>query len=159
MIAATYTLAFDGYWRVPNIYGIPAASGIYAVYACTHNVAQGTVSLCGLLYIGEAGNMRERITCHERWGDWASHLLPGEELCFSAASITTASGRQRAEAALIREHQPPCNSEYMYAFPYGATTVLATGASALMNPIFTIAAEPDGTLAALLSAVYRHRLT
>ena len=33
MAAKSYSLDYDGYWRVPNISGLPANSGIYCVYA------------------------------------------------------------------------------------------------------------------------------
>ena len=92
MAAKSYTLNFDGYWRAPNVSGLPASSGIYCVYACTHNVQKKTVSIRKLLYIGEAANMKERVPGHERWQDWEHELLRGEELCFSAALIAPDSG-------------------------------------------------------------------
>ena len=112
MAAKSYSLDYDGYWRVPNISGLPANSGIYCVYTCVHNVSAKTVTLSRLLYIGEAGNVRNRIANHERWDDWVRELKAGEELCFNAALISPAADRERAEAAMIHHHKPPCNVEY-----------------------------------------------
>lgn len=154
----TYVLTFNGYWRAPNIGGLPASSGVYGVYACTFNPYADTVSLDRLLYIGEAGNVRDRVACHERWHDWALRLQPGEELCFNAAPIAPALARQRAEAAMIHHHKPPCNVEYVHSLPFDETTILASGDMALMTPIFTVLPSPADTLAALLGVMARKRL-
>src|SRR5688572_22529061 len=118
MPAATFALTFDGYWREPNVGGLPGASGIYCVYACRHNVLEGTVTLRRLLYIGEAGNVRDRVCGHECWSEWRSYLLPYEELCFSAALIAPAADRCRTEAAMINYHRPPSNTEYSFTFSF-----------------------------------------
>lgn len=140
MAAQNYTLTFDGYWREPNIGGLPAGSGIYCVYACTHRVWDGTVSIRRLLYIGESGNVKARVAGHERWLDWKAKLMRGEELCFSAALISPELARQRAEAAMIFRHKPPCNAECVHEFPFSETTVWTSGASALLEALFTVQA-------------------
>jgi hypothetical protein len=61
MASTSYTLNFDGYWRAPNVCGLPANSGIYCVHACTLNRQENTVSLRKLIYIGEAANGRDRV--------------------------------------------------------------------------------------------------
>jgi len=118
MAAKSYTLNFDGYWWVPNISGLPAGSGINCVYVCMHNVQEKTVSIRKLLYVGEAASVKERVSGHERWQDWGRELLRGEGLSLSAALIASESDRQRAEAAMIHHHKPPCNVEYVDSFPY-----------------------------------------
>ena len=138
MSAKSYTLNFDGYWREPNIGGLPAKSGIYCVYACTHNESAGTVSIRELLYIGEAGNVNGRVSEHERWNDWKRRLLYGEQLCFNAALINPTSDRQRAEAAMIHRHKPPCNDEYVNSFPFDETTITTKGKNALLSNQFTV---------------------
>ena len=105
MAAKSYSLDYDGYWRAPNISGLPANSGIYCVCACVHNVSVKTVTLRRLLYIGEAENVRNRIANHERWDDWVRELKAGEELCFNAALISPTADRERAEAAMIPSPQ------------------------------------------------------
>ena len=138
MAAKSYSLDYDGYWRVPNISGLPANSGIYCVYACVHNVSEKTVTLRRLLYIGEAGNVRDRVAKHERWDDWVRELKAGEELCFNAALVSPATDRERAEAAMIHHHKPPCNVEYVNAFPFDTTTVTTRGKNAKLDGYFTV---------------------
>jgi len=138
MAAKSYALTFNGYWREPNISSLPAKSGVYGVYACTHNTREGTVSLNRLLYIGEAVDVRARVAGHERWTDWKRKLQPGEEICLNAAEISPEADRQRAEAAMIFKHKPPCNTEYVDAFPFDTTTVATSGRNALMQASFTV---------------------
>ena len=138
MAAKNYTLEFDGYWRGANIAGLPASSGIYCVYACTHNTHSGNVSIRKLLYIGESENIRERVDGHERWDDWRNELQHGEELCFNAALISPKSDRERAEAAMIYEHKPPCNVEYVDHFPFDTTSIRTKGKNHLLRAIFTV---------------------
>lgn len=138
MAAKSYSLTFDGYWRAPNASGLPAKSGVYCVYACTYDTRMKTVSLRKLLYIGEAANVRERVSGHERWQDWERALQYGEILCFSAALIAPKSDRQRAEAAMIYHHKPPCNVEYVHSFPYEQTTISTSGQNALLGSYFTV---------------------
>ena len=109
MAAQSYSLAFDGYWREPNISGLPDKSGIYGVYACTYDTNAGTVSISRLLYIGEAADVRQRLAGHEGWSTWKRQLKTGEVLCVNAALISPEGARQRAEAAMIFKHKPPCN--------------------------------------------------
>ncbi len=142
MVAKTYSLNFDGYWRAPNVSGLPASSGIYCVYACTHNRQENTVSIRKLLYVGEAADIRGRVSSHERWQDWEDKLLPGEELCFNAALIYPESDRQRAEAAMIYHHKPPCNVEFLNSFPYDQTTTSTSGRNVLLDVNFTVYTSP-----------------
>ena len=138
MAAKSYTLDFDGYWRTPNISWLPAKSGIYCVYACTYNQQEKIVSIKKLLYIGEAENVNKRVSEHERWQDWEGELRRGEELCFNAALISPESDRQRAEAAMIHHHKPPCNVEYVDSFPFEQTTISTSGKNAELDGHFTV---------------------
>lgn len=149
MVAITYSLTFDGYWRAGAVAGLPASSGIYCVYACTHNAQSRTVSLKRLLYIGEAANIRDRVTIHERWDDWRRRLNFGEELCFNAALISPQADRERAEAAMIFKHKPPCNTQCVDSFPFDTTTIWTSGKNALLYPQFTVSPTPALGLAGL----------
>ena len=142
MAAKSYSLDYDGYWRAPNISGLPAQAGIYCVYACVHNVTEKTVTLRRLLYIGEAENVRNRVAKHERWDDWVRELKAGEELCFNAALISPTADRERAEAAMIHHHKPPCNVEYVNAFPFNTTTVSTRGKNEKLDGHFTVYTTP-----------------
>ncbi len=136
MAAKSYILNFKGYWPEPNIAGLPAESGIYCVYACTNHPNE--VRIRKLLYIGESDNICERVKGHERWDDWRSELQLGEVLCFNAALISPKSDRERAEAAMIYEHKPPCNVEYVNHFPFDTTSIQTTGKTCLLKARFTV---------------------
>lgn len=138
MAAHTYSLNFDGYWLTLNIGGLPANSGIYCGYACTHNRQENTFSIRKLVYIGEATNVRDRVSSHEKWEEWKRQLLCGEELCFNAALIAPELDRQRAEAAMIYHHKPPCNVEYVLNFPFDQTTISTSGKNAKLDSNFTV---------------------
>jgi hypothetical protein len=117
----TYSLKFHGYWREPNIEGIPGDAGVYCVYACTHT-QEKKISIRTLIYIGEAEDAHDRIEYHEKWGNWRKHLRQNEEICFNFAP-TQPTDRARVEAALIFHHKPPENSEYKDTFPFDKTTI------------------------------------
>jgi hypothetical protein len=62
---------------------------------------------CGeLIYTGEAADVRDRVSGHNKWSAWRAQLKSGEVLCFNAALIAGESDRQRAEAAMIFKHKP-----------------------------------------------------
>ena len=137
MGAKTFYQEFSGYWRERNKGGLPAASGIYCVYEGQYNPSSDQVTLLNLIYIGESGNVRERIEDHERTSDWRKHVRYGNELIFNS-TLVQISDRQRVEAALIYEHKPPENIEYKNSFPYDTTTVYSSGCNALLKPNFTV---------------------
>ena len=131
-MAKTINLDFRGYWREVNKGGIPEKSSVYLVYVCRHNESKKTVTLDKLVYIGEAENARDRITNHEKWPEWRTHVPKGSEVCFSFAGVTSPD-HERAEAALIFYHKPPCNIEYIDSFPFEDTTVVSTVSCALLS--------------------------
>ena len=135
MAIKTIRLIYDGYWREPNISGIPAESGLYSVYACRYNKAN-TVTILKLIYIGESSNVRDRIQGHEKWPYWRRHLHAGEQICFNFAPVS--KERERAEAALIYHHKPPENTEFVDSFPYPQTTVYTSGRNALLSSAITV---------------------
>ena len=135
-MAKSYSLLFTGYYLETS--SLPTQSGIYCVYACTEVPASRSVSVRKLLYIGEAANVQNRVDGHERRQDWARGLQRGEVLCFSAALIAPESDRQRAEAAMIHHHKPPCNVEYVWSFPYDQTTISTSGQNAGLTSHFTV---------------------
>ena len=137
-IPKTLDLDFDGYWREPSIGSLPAASGIYCVYACTHDAGSRTVSLKKLIYIGESVDVRCRVGGHERVAIWKKELPSGQVLCFSAAGVSPAADRERAEAAMIFQHQPPANTSCKDVFPYDTTTINVSGRAALLTASFTV---------------------
>lgn len=137
MAEKTFELQFNGYWREPNIGGLPKKSGIYCVYSCTYDETRNTVSIQRLLYIGESKDVQGRVKGHPKKDEWKRQLRSGEVLCFNAADIEAAS-RERAEAALIYHHKPVCNVEYKDSFPFDKTTVTTSGLSARLSRTFTV---------------------
>jgi len=137
-MAVTINLDFDGYWREVNKSGIPARSGVYAVYVCKYNPPpQNTVTLDKLIYIGEAEDVNDRISNHEKWSEWRKEVPTGSEICFSFAGVTSPD-RERAECALIYHHKPKCNDECKYEFPYEDTTVNSSGKHAFIESSITV---------------------
>jgi len=137
MAEKTFKVDFEGYWREPNISGIPSGSGVYCVYECTYNESSSTVSIHKLIYIGEADDVNDRIKNHENWDDWKKHVRWGNQLCFSYGYEESAN-RERVEAALIFKHKPLENSEYTDSFPFDKTTIILSGKTALLKTPFTV---------------------
>jgi hypothetical protein len=138
MAEKTISIEFRGYWLDEDgSSGIPAESGVYCVYECTHHEGENKVSLHELIYIGEADNVQERVAEHEKRPDWLNHLEEGNELCFSSGGVDS-TDRERAEAALIFEHKPPENEEYVDSFPFGKTAMSLSGKTALLNESFNV---------------------
>lgn len=137
MVEKTFNIEFDGYWREQNIGGVPEESGVYCVYECTYNSSEKTVTIRRLIYIGEADNVRNRITNHEKKNDWMRYVRSGNVLCFSFAPVLTAD-RSRVEAALIFKHKPPVNEEYKNSFPFDRTTISISGKTAELITQFTL---------------------
>lgn len=138
MAEKTYSLTFDGYWRDENRSGVPNKSGVYCVYECTYDANNKSVSVKKLIYIGESGNVRDRISNHEKEKDWLRHVRAGNQLCFSFAPIFPEEDRERCEAALIFKHKPPENTEYIETFPFDKTHMKLSGATALLCENFTV---------------------
>ena len=135
-MAKTISLNFDGYWREVNKGGIPSESGVYLVYVCRHNEPQKKVTLDKSIYIGEAEDVRGRIANHKKWPQWRRYVPNGSEICFSIGGVTSPD-RERAEAALIYCHKPPCNDE-TDSFPFEDTTVESAGRSTLLSSAITV---------------------
>ena len=141
-MSKSYTLEFEGYRLESGIRNWQMKSGIYCVYACTYNKSTDTVAIRKLLYIGEAGNVSSRIGSHQDKTKWQRYLCDGEEFCFSAAPISPASDRERAEAAMINHHKPPCNTEYVNNFDYDKTTITTNGKNEKLSKQFSVLSVP-----------------
>lgn len=139
MAANSYTLDFNGFRLEQHWGGLPAASGVYCIHACTYDSDENTVSIKRLLYVGESGNMRKRVPEEpaNRRDKWVAQLAKGEVLCASYAKVSSAD-RERVEAATIYRHKPPCNVEYTNSFPWDKTTVVARGKQGKLAHQFTV---------------------
>jgi hypothetical protein len=100
-----------------------------------------------LLYIGEAADIHARVANHEKWSEWRRQVRGGEVLCLNAALIVGQANCQRAEAALIFTHKPPCNTEYKDCFPFDTATISTTGCNALMKSTVTAHRTEDPRVA------------
>ena len=136
----TISLNFRGYWLESHKTSVPAASGVYCVYAGTYRAETDKVSLRELIYVGESNDVRERLSNHERLKDWKRHLRTGETLCYSVAKVNS-DDRERAEAAVIYRNKPPCNTEYVYRFPFESTTIQTSGKNRFLEAVFTVYAK------------------
>jgi len=130
----SFNKTIEGYYTNPQ--SLSTNKGVYFVYRCTHNSAAKTVDLKELLYIGEAENIYQRVTTHNRFDDWKRKLKPGEVLCWT--ECTEILDRKTLEAALIFKHKPPLNVEYVNSFPFETTSVALSGATALLQTNFVI---------------------
>jgi len=136
-MAKTINLEFEGYWREEDKGSVPARSGIYLVYVCRYDESRDKVILHKLIYIGEAEDVCDRIANHEKWPKWREYVPRGSEICFSYAAVTSPD-RERAEAALIYHHKPPCCEEYIDSFPFEDTTVVSTERCTLLSSPITV---------------------
>ena len=134
-MAKTIILNFKGYW-IDSAY-VPPKAGIYLVYVGKYNKEKDKVTLRKLIYIGEAEDVRDRLSKHEKLSEWQKHVYEGERLLFSMAEVVNPD-RERAECALIYYHKPPCNDdECVVTFPYEDTTVKSVGRCKFITTKFT----------------------
>lgn len=133
----SFSVKIDGYWREGSISGMPAHSGVYFVYVGSYNKSSDTVTLHKLIYIGEAGDVKDRVSKHEKWDIWKKHVGAGQELCFSTGYVASAN-RERVEAAYINKHKPVENTEYKYNFPFDETTVSSSSKTEFLKTYFTV---------------------
>jgi hypothetical protein len=136
MAAKTISLIFDGYWTEEEISEIPKQSGVFVVYECTKGGLEKSFFLEKVIYIGESGNVNERIAKHRKWSLWRKHC-DGQQICFSCAHVPNPD-RKRSEAALIHKHKPPVNDGYVAKFPFAETTMNLSGKIALLTRSFTV---------------------
>jgi hypothetical protein len=127
MSAQTFDLVFNGYWREAKLSGIPAQSGVFCVYVCTHDPVDKMVVLQHLIHIGETGNANSTIAQSTLWPVWnGARDNDRQQICFNFAPAESRYRRQIA-ATLIHAHKPATNDEFKTNFPYGSTVVTVSG--------------------------------
>ncbi len=141
ILTKTINLSFSGYWREEHKGSIPNESGIYGVYTCNYippkEDKKRSVTLKKLIYIGEAKEVRDRISEHEKWDEWRKELAEKEQICFTFAPENK-SNREQSECALIFYHKPNCNEKCKDSFPYEETTVTSTGKHKFIKSPITV---------------------
>jgi predicted GIY-YIG superfamily endonuclease len=95
------------------------------------------VTIHKLIYIGEGGNVHDRVSEHEKYKYWKIHVRNGNELCFSCAAVDS-DHRVRCEVAMISKHKPPVNEDYLNNFPFDKTTMSLSGETRLLHTYITV---------------------
>ncbi len=138
MPAQHFDLTFNGYWREPNIAGIPPKCGVFCAYVCTFNPTEKTVGLIELIYIGESDNANSAVATHALWPKWAAKKRDeAQQICFNFAPVSP-EHKQRVAAALAVFYKPATNDELKDEFRFGDTTISVTGRTALMQATITV---------------------
>lgn len=134
----TYQMTVEGYWLENKRWYMPHSSAVYMVFTCRYNASANTVALRRLLYIGQAVDVQERLSCHEKLSLWRLYCVSGETLCFAMAAVPKAC-LDVCESALIVKHQPPCNKALTKSFPHRPTTIWLEGDTELLCTNFRVA--------------------
>ncbi len=131
-MSKVFNLNFKGYWRDCNKKGIPNISGIYIVYNCTYNSEKDTVTLNEIVYIGQAENVNERISFHDKRGLFIKTCSGEGNLCYAIAEVDK-DDLDLVENALVYAQQPPLNDRLKDKFNYPMAEFHIEGRCALMK--------------------------
>jgi hypothetical protein len=129
-------LAFEGCYSEEQL---PADgvnySGIYLVCA-GRPLPLKKYEIRKLLYIGEAGNLREMPRPGRKvYASWENCLRMDERLYFCFAPVSP-HDRKRAEAALIYRHRPLCNEQGKDGFAFPGTLIKTSGCNCCLTASF-----------------------
>ena len=120
----TIELNFGGYWIDKE--NLPNYQGVYLVYRGVYNEKTDKVSIKELLYIGQAENICERHSTHEKQTQFEESLKTGEILCYAATKVSS-SDLSRVEGGLIYKCQPPLNDKCTQSFNHAGTLFKVSG--------------------------------
>ena len=95
-----FTLAIYGFFRKFQEVSLPDKSGIYFVF-CGISNGDGKCSIRRLIYIGESGCIRNRLSAHEKKDRFENALRDGERLYY-AYTLVSASECELCEKGLIK---------------------------------------------------------
>lgn len=127
-----YNVTFKGYRLEENASGLPEYSGIYMAYRCVFSSETNKVTLKELVYIGQAENVKARISSHKCSEDLHDGCLEGEVICYAYASVSL-NDLDVVENALIFAQQPRLNQRLKDSFNYGASSFEIEGVCALLK--------------------------
>ena len=105
----TYKPVFGGAPVPYNTTDVPSFAGLYAimVYDATWRPLPYR-----LIYVGEAGNLAERVcSSHEKYPSWV-RAASGGQLFAAFHAVVRESARKTAERQLIEHYGPECNKTY-----------------------------------------------
>lgn len=128
----SYQLNFQGYWRHINRAGLPAVSGVYAVYRCTYNQTTDKVTLHEIIYIGQAVDVNDRHKKHDKLSLFQSELKEGEELCYTCAEVDGRS-LDLIENALVFAQKPRLNDKLVNSYDHQSAHIKLDGCTACMK--------------------------
>jgi len=101
-------LTFDGYYL--NLSSIPSQPGVYCIYSAGRKIDETYTEHGEFLYIGEAVDMNDRLTCDHKTLEKITKDLKKKDSkpCFSFAKTEQ---HELAETALIFRTKPPYNDK------------------------------------------------
>ena len=138
-----YNVIFDGYWREVNKKYIPEFSGVYIIYRCSYVLPQKVVDLIDVLYIGQADNLRRRISQHNE-AEFQTALKAGETLCYACAPIDKQEMNQ-VENGLVFAEKPPYNNNLKNEYSYDDAEFHLEGTCRLLkNTDYIITTDNNG---------------
>lgn len=133
-----FELDFEGYFISKDT--LPGYGGIYLVYKGSYDPKTDRVSLDELVYVGEAGNIKDRHTKgHEHDKDFQNIIKGVVYGCviYATAKLENEDDRKRVENAIIYHEQPDINTDGRDSFNFPKTQVISTGMCKLMDANFT----------------------
>ena len=138
-----YNVIFDGYWREVNKKYIPEFSGVYIIYRCSYVSPQNVVDLIDVLYIGQADNLRRRLSQHNET-EFHTALKTGETLCYACAPVDKEEMNQ-VENGLVFAEKPPYNDKLKNEYSYDDAEFHLEGTCSLLKKTdFIITTDNDG---------------
>lgn len=97
---ASGTYPFDGPYESAT--DLPAASGVYVISTKQQNGKHR------VLDVGESGDVRERVSNHDRASCWDSHKRDSLYMSAYQCGETT---RMSLEGEIRKEYEPPCGEK------------------------------------------------
>ena len=148
MAIKSFNLHFYGYYLKSQINThISTGPGIYCIHNCIPYRTTNKLRDLRLLYIGEAENLRDRVTEQSNSQKFINYVGNGRKLCFNYAilkSRVSESHRKLIEHAMIFCNQPVVNRKGKKSPPDKYITVKSTGKRHEIKK--EISVGPDGEL-------------
>ena len=133
----TVKLHFEGSIADSLRQRLPQYSGIYLVYRGRFDVKENLFYCREILYIGQASNIRDRISSHNLRSDFLAARGKDEVIFYSYAPLETSSLNE-VEGALIYAMKPRLNNEGKESYAYSPVHIMSDGACALLDTDFEI---------------------
>lgn len=119
----TINLTFQGWHKAEDL---PKKSGVYLVFTGTLSEDETTVALDRLVYIGESDDIHKRVSNHNQKPCWALRCKKDQSFFFAFA-LANETDRKDAEACMIHNEKPPCNTEFVDNYDRDPLKVVCLG--------------------------------